>query len=84
MLDIHKRPEKVIAACEAIVPHNIKSAFASGGDNLQFPCLVPLHRGAYPFLSPKNWDKFYWPTLKETIEGLWKLGKRVLFFAEGD
>jgi len=84
MLDIHKRPEKVIAACEAIVPHNIKSAFASGGANLQFPCLVPLHRGAYPFLSPKNWDKFYWPTLKETIEGLWKLGKRVLFFAEGD
>lgn len=84
LLDLRRRPDKVIAACEAIVPHNIGSGFAGPGADLRFPCFCPLHRGAYPFLNPEQWDKFYWPTLKAVIEGLWANGKRMFFFAEGD
>ena len=84
LLDIRRRPEKVLAACEALVPHNIKYGLMGAGADKRFPCTAPLHRGAYPFLSMDNWKKFYWPTLKAVIEGLWAEGKQFVFFAEGD
>lgn len=84
MLDIRRRPEKVLAACEALVPHNIRYAMLGAGADTRFPCQAPLHRGAYPFMSLEHWEKFYWPSLKAVIEGLWAKGKRMIFFAEGD
>jgi uroporphyrinogen-III decarboxylase len=84
LLDLRRRPNKVIAACEVIVPHNIRSGIAGPGVDLRFPCFAPLHRGSYPFLNPEQWNKFYWPTLKAVIEGLWANGKRMFFYAEGD
>ncbi|SFG54298.1 Uroporphyrinogen decarboxylase (URO-D) [Desulfotomaculum arcticum] len=84
LLDLRRRPEKVLAACDAITPHNINQGVAGPGADTRFPCFAPLHRGAYPFLNPYQWDTFYWPSLKATIEGLWAQGKRMFFFAEGD
>ncbi len=84
LLDLRRRPDKVVAACEAIVPHNINCGIAGPGADKRFPCIAPLHRGAYPFLNPEQWEKFYWPSLKAVIEGLWAQGKRFHFFAEGD
>jgi hypothetical protein len=84
LLDLRRRPEKVLAACEAILPHNINAGIAGPGGDLRFPCIAPLHRGAYPFLNPRQWDTCYWPSLKALIEGLWAKGKRFYFFAEGD
>ncbi len=84
LTDLRRRPDKVLAACEAIVPHNIYGGIAGPGADTRFPCFAPLHRGAYPFLNPEQWDKFYWPTLKAVIEGLWAKGKRMFFFAEGN
>ena len=84
LLDLRRRPEKVLAACEAITPHNVNCGLAGAGADTRFPCFAPLHRGAYPFLNPHQWDNFYWPSLKATIEGLWAKGKRMLFYAEGD
>lgn len=84
MVDLRRRPEKVLAACEAIIPHNINAGIGGGGADLRFPCTAVLHRGAYPFLNPYQWETFYWPGLKAVIEGLWTKGKRTYFFAEGD
>jgi len=84
LLDIRRRPEKVLAACEAIIPHNIAYGMITARGDTTFPCFMPLHRGAYPFLSLEQWMKFYWPSLKAVIEGLWAQGKRTFFFAEGD
>ncbi|GFN22372.1 MAG: uroporphyrinogen decarboxylase [Thermoanaerobacteraceae bacterium] len=84
LLDLRRRPDKVAAACEAIVPHNIAFGMITSAGDTSLPCFAPLHKGAYPFLSLEQWDKFYWPTWKKVIEGLWALGKRVFFFAEGD
>lgn len=84
LLDLRRRPEKVAAACEAIVPHNINYALSGAGADTRFPCFAPLHRGSYPFLNPTQWDNYYWPTLKAVIEGLWAKGKRTYFYAEGD
>jgi len=84
LMDIRRRPEKIKEACEALVPHNINYGLITGGGDTTIPVFAPLHRGAYPFLSPPHWEEFYWPTLKKTIEGLWEHGVSVTFFAEGD
>lgn len=84
MIDLRKRPDKVKAAMEMLVPHNVFYAMATSGGNTTLPVFLPLHRGAYPFLNPVQWDTFYWPTLKATIEALWANGVRTMFYAEGD
>ncbi|OIQ60715.1 methylcobalamin:coenzyme M methyltransferase [Moorella thermoacetica] len=84
LLDLRRRPEKILAACEAIIPHNIAYAMITAAGDTTLPCFAPLHRGAYPFLSMEQWEKYYWPSLKAVIEGLWARGKRMFFFAEGN
>lgn len=84
MMDIHKRPEKLLEALEVLVPHNVYYGMATAGGDTQMPLFMPLHRGSFPFLNPKQWNTFYWPTLKKVIETLWSMGKRTLFYAEGN
>ena len=84
MLDLYQRPEKVKAALEVLIPHNIFYGMATSGGEMEFPLFMPLHRGSFPFLNPKQWAEFYWPSLKQVIEALWSKGKRTLFFAEGN
>jgi uroporphyrinogen-III decarboxylase len=43
-----------------------------------------MHRGCVPFLSPDQFEKFYWPTLRYIIEELHRAGHQVLFYAEGE
>lgn len=84
MMDLHKRPDKVLAALDVLVGHNVFFALATAGGDTTLPTFMPLHRGSYPFLNRKQWDTFYWPTLKAVIETLWAQGKRTLFYAEGN
>lgn len=84
MKDMHRLPDKLKAAVEMLVPHNIFYGMATAAGDTQLPLFMPLHRGSYPFLNPRQWDEFYWPTLKQVIEGLWSQGKRTLFYAEGN
>lgn len=70
MLDLYRRPEKVLKAMEALTPLMIKMGINSAqatGNPLIF---IPLHKGADGFLSDEQFKKFYWPTLKEVILGL--------------
>lgn len=84
LLDLHRRPEKILAAVEVLVPHNIYYAMASAGGDTVLPDFMPLHRGSLPFLNPKQWATYYWPSLKQVLEGLWAQGKRTIFYAEGN
>lgn len=84
MMDMARQPDKLLEAMEVLVPHNIYYGMALAAGDTDFPAFMPLHRGSYPFLNPQQWDKFYWPTLKKVIEGLWEKGKRTLFYAEGN
>ncbi len=84
MMDLRRRPEKVAAATEMLVAHNIYFGMATAAGDTEFPIFMPLHRGSFPFLNPKQWDEYYWPSLKKVIEGLWTIGKRTIFYAEGN
>lgn len=84
MIDIYERPDKVLAACEAIIPDMANTALAGADPLRRFPILMPLHRGCHPFLSPKQFDTFYWPSLKKLTMLLIDAGYTVRPYLEGD
>ena len=84
MIDIYERPEKVLAACEALIPDLVNVALASADPQKRLPIFLPLHRGCHPFLSPRQFDMFYWPSLKKMLMKLIEAGYAVRAYLEGD
>ncbi|MHC4738432.1 MAG: uroporphyrinogen decarboxylase family protein [Planctomycetota bacterium] len=82
--DLLERPEKVMAACEVLMPHLLHIALSGADPDKNVPIGFWMHRGCVPFISHEHFDKFYWPTLKPIIEEIWSRGHQVLFYAEGD
>jgi hypothetical protein len=83
MLDMYRRPTKLLAALDRIVPVAVQMGVetASGQDNPMV--FIPLHKGADGFMSNDDFKKFYWPTLKATILGLINEGMVPFLFVEG-
>ncbi len=82
--DLQERPDKVLAACEALMPHLLHVALATSDPDKKVPVTIWMHRGGVPFVGPEVFDNIYWPTLKPIIESLWSEGLQTLFYAEGD
>jgi uroporphyrinogen-III decarboxylase len=83
-MDIFRQPDKVLAACEALAPHLCHIALSGADPEKNVPISVWMHRGCSPFVSPDQFERFYWPTLKEIVEEIWSRGHQILFYAEGD
>ncbi len=82
--DLFERPDKVLAACEALQPHLTCVALSGADPEKNVPVSIWMHRGCVPFISKEHFDRFYWPTLKPIIEEIWSKGHQVLFYAEGN
>jgi len=83
-MDLFERPDKVLAACEALAPHLTHIALSGADPEKNVPISIWMHRGCVPFISPQQFDRFYWATLKPIIQEIWNNGHQVLFYAEGD
>jgi hypothetical protein len=83
-MDLFERPDKVLAACEALMPHLLHVALSGADPEKNVPIGFWMHRGCVPFISPDHFDNIYWRTLKPIIEGIWAQGHQVLLYAEGD
>jgi len=83
-MDLLERPEKVLAACEALMPHLCQVGLGSSDPEATAPIAFWMHRGCVPFINHEQFDRFYWPTLKPIIEEFWKQGHQTLFYAEGN
>jgi uroporphyrinogen-III decarboxylase len=81
--DLFERPDKVLAACEALMPHLLHVALSGADPEKNVPITVWMHRGCVPFVTKEHFEKIYWPTFKPIVEELWKNGHQVLFYAEG-
>lgn len=83
MMDMYRRPDKILQAVERLVPimikRGVKAATASGNPLVT----LPLHKGADSFMSDAQFQRFYWPTLKKVILGLIEEGCVPMPFAEG-
>lgn len=83
-MDMHTQPDKVLKACEALMPQLCHVGLTTADPNKQVPIGFWMHRGCVPFVNPKQFETHYWPTLKPIIEEFWKHGHQTLFYAEGN
>lgn len=83
-MDMIEQPDKVRAACEALMPHLYHVALTSADPAKQVPIGYWMHRGCVPFVSHGQFESHYWPTVRPIIEELWRNGYQTLFYAEGD
>lgn len=83
-MDLLERPKKVLAACEALMPHLTHVALSGADPEKNVPISIWMHRGCVPFISHDQFRNVYWPTLKPIIEEIWKAGHQTLFYAEGN
>lgn len=83
IMDMYRQPEKMHEAMDRIsrrtIQNCIEMADASGGIMVSFP----LHKGDDTFMSDKQFEEFYWPSLKKVILALIQEGIMVMCFAEG-
>ena len=82
-MDMATQPDKVLKACEALMPHLVHVGLTSADPAKQVPIGFWMHRGCVPFITPKQFHSHYWPTLKPCIEEFWKHGNQTMFYAEG-
>lgn len=82
-MDMATQPDKVLAACEALMPHLCHVGLTTADAAKLVPIGFWMHRGCVPFVSPQTFHSHYWSTLKPIIEEFWKHGHQTLFYAEG-
>lgn len=83
-IDLHERRDKVIAACEALMPHLFNIVAGGADPQRNIPSIIWMHRGCVPFISPRDFESIYWATLKPIIEELWARGQQLVLYAEGN
>lgn len=82
LLDMYRQPNKVLAACDVLVDEMVNLALATADPLKRYPIFVPTHKAC--FLSPKQFEKFYWPTFKKVMQILIEKGYTVRAYLEGD
>jgi uroporphyrinogen-III decarboxylase len=84
MLDMYRRPEQVVKACEKLLPIMVEMAVnatrASGIPRV----FIPLHKGIDGFMSEAQFQRFFWPTLRELILALIAQGLTPCLLWEGN
>ena len=56
--DLKEIPEKVLAACEALMPHLGYLALTGADPARQVPIPIWMHRGCVPFISRRDFDDY--------------------------
>jgi uroporphyrinogen-III decarboxylase len=83
ILDMYRCPDKLLEAIDKVTVFTIKRILsnmnATGGFNVTFP----LHKGDDTFMSQKQFERFYWPSLKKVMDALIEEGITMRMVAEG-
>jgi len=83
MLDLRRRPDKLLEAMERIVPMLIRDAVERAAGSTCKLVFMPLHWGTDSFMSLDHFKTFYWPPLRKVMLGLIAAGLTPLVFWEG-
>jgi len=83
MMDMYRQPDKLHEAMARIAALTLDSAIAAANASDAPLIMMPLHKGADGFMSIKQYETFYWPTLKKVVIGLVDEGIVPILFAEG-
>jgi hypothetical protein len=82
LMDTYRQPDKVIAACDVLTNEMANFALATADPLKRYPIFVPTHKAT--FMSPAEFDKFYWPSFKKTMEIIIGAGYTIRAYLEGD
>ncbi|KPU45640.1 methylcobalamin:coenzyme M methyltransferase [Oxobacter pfennigii] len=82
MRDMFRQPDDVLEACEAILKDQLARAVSSADPKKQLPIFIATHKPC--FMSPKQFDKFYWPTFYKGVMTLIEAGWKFRIFLEGN
>ena len=76
MIDMYRRPEKLLKLIDMIIDRRIAEAKPAGPEprGTLRRVNMPLWRGDKSFMSRKQFDTFYWPGLKKAIQSHIDLG----------
>jgi len=84
MIDLYRQPNNVEKAVEKFIPiaieMGIRGARVSGNPFVW----IWLHKGCKGFMSNEQFDRFYWPGLKDLIVSLVDAGLIPVVYGEGD
>ena len=83
MKDMFRRPEKLLKALDVVTDITIENVLRAPNIDNALSVMFPLHKGADGWMSQKQFDTFYWPTLKRVIDAFVEEGLMVTLFAEG-
>lgn len=83
LTDMFRRPEKLLEAIERVIPITLKAGINASNQTGVPISAFALHKGNDTFMSTKQFETFYWPSLKKVLLGLIDEGLVPLLFAEG-
>jgi hypothetical protein len=83
MKDMYRRPDILLAALDKIADLTINSILKAPNFYTALMIMFPLHKGADGWMSPKQFDTFYFPSMKKVLDALIKEGLTPHMFAEG-
>jgi len=70
MLDMYRCPDKLLEAIDRITPIIINTAIDTTKLSGIPRCFIPIHKGIDGFMSLKQFNTFFWPTLKQLMLAL--------------
>ncbi|MFC1900977.1 uroporphyrinogen decarboxylase family protein [Chloroflexota bacterium] len=83
IMDMYRQPDKLHEAMDKIADITIENAIAGANASKGISVSFPLHKGDDVFMSDKQFEEFYWPSLKKVYMALIDEGLMVSSFAEG-
>lgn len=70
LTDLRRRPEKVLAACEKLLPVMIEAGINGARESGTPITYIPLHKCLDNFISQDQFERFYWPHMKIILNEL--------------
>lgn len=81
--DLYRQPEKLLEAIDVQLNLTIKTNIKNFPMTNCPVCMMPLHKGDDTFMSDKQFEKFYWPSLQKLFLAMIEEGLVPFPFAEG-
>jgi len=83
MMDMFRNGDKLLKAVDMMTDIIIYSILHNPMIHNAISVGFPLHKGADGWMSPEQYEKFYWPSLKKVMDALIDEGLICMMFAEG-
>jgi hypothetical protein len=84
MIDMFRQPDKIVETCEMMYQQFLRRPVPPPSEYGHIRYFMTVTRGSDDFLSVKQFEKFYWPTFKKTVQALIDRGVTPCIFFEGN